>query len=290
MRVIIAYPPFPGIKGTPLISQNRQYQVFSEKTVIYPVVPASAATLLKQSGYEVIWLDCIAEEISYSRFMEIIQQEKPDLIAFETKTPVVKQHWQIINSLKSQAPGLECVLFGDHVTALPEESLENSKVDFVLTGGDYDFLLLSLCNSLASNIGNLKTENRKPKTDLEPGIYYRDNGQIKNTGPFKLNHDLNALPFIDRELTRWQLYAFKNGNYKRTPGTYMMSARDCWYHKCTFCSWPTLYPEFRARRPENALDEIGTLIERYAIREIMDDSGSFPVGEWLKSFCQIEKI
>ena len=37
---------------------------------------------------------------------------------------------------------------GDHVTALPEESLENSKVDFVLAGGDYDFLLLKLLNNL----------------------------------------------------------------------------------------------------------------------------------------------
>ena len=286
MRVIIAYPPFPGIKGTPLISQNRQYQVFSEKTVIYPIVPASAATLLKQAGYEVIWLDCIAQGIAYDRFMEIIQQEKPDLIAFETKTPVVKQHWRIINELKDLTTDnwqLTTILFGDHVTALPEESLENSKVDFVLTGGDYDFLLLNLCKAIEKSQA---PGCRLQAAELEPGIYYRDNGQIKNTGPFKLNHDLNALPFIDRELTQWQLYAFKNGNYKRTPGTYMMSARDCWYHKCTFCSWPTLYPEFRARRPENALDEIGTLIERYAIREIMDDSGSFPVGEWLKDFCQ----
>ncbi|MBU3958882.1 MAG: B12-binding domain-containing radical SAM protein, partial [Candidatus Omnitrophica bacterium] len=64
MKIIISYPPFSGIKGTPLLSQNRQYQVFSEKTVIYPVVPASAATLLKQAGHQVIWLDGIAQGLS----------------------------------------------------------------------------------------------------------------------------------------------------------------------------------------------------------------------------------
>ncbi|MCK4821546.1 radical SAM protein, partial [bacterium] len=63
--------------------------------------------------------------------------------------------------------------------------------------------------------------------------------------------------------------------------------RDCWWGKCTFCSWPTiLYPEFRARNPNNVLDEIETLVEKYKIREIMDDSGTFPIGAWLKEFCQ----
>jgi len=39
------------------------------------------------------------------------------------------------------------------------------------------------------------------------------------------------------------------------------------------------------RNTENVLDEIGLLIEKYKIREIMDDTGCFPVGEWLKEFC-----
>ncbi|MDP2906015.1 MAG: radical SAM protein, partial [Candidatus Omnitrophota bacterium] len=124
------------------------------------------------------------------------------------------------------------------------------------------------------------------RTELEPGIYYRADGQIKNTGKFQLNHNLDSLPFIDRDLTKWQLYAFKNGNYKRTPGTYIMSGRDCWWRKCTFCSWPQLYPQFRSRGVANVLDEIGQLIQNYGVREIMDDSGSFPTGEWLRDFCR----
>jgi radical SAM superfamily enzyme YgiQ (UPF0313 family) len=64
-----------------------------------------------------------------------------------------------------------------------------------------------------------------------------------------------------------------------------MSARDCWWGKCSFCSWPTLYPKFRVRPAENVLDEIGSLISGYAVREVMDDSGCFPKGEWLKGFC-----
>jgi radical SAM superfamily enzyme YgiQ (UPF0313 family) len=37
---------------------------------------------------------------------------------------------------------------------------------------------------------------------------------------------------------------------------------------------------------ERALDEIGYLIEEYNAREIFDDSGTFPGGDWLINFCE----
>ncbi len=297
MKVMISYPPLEG-KGCPLLSQNRQFQWFHNPTYIYPVVPALAATMLKNASYEVIWNDCIAENWNYEKFLKFVQKEKPDLIAFETKTPVIKQHWKIINDLKQLSTidyRLSTALVGDHVTALPEESFHNSQVDYVLTGGDYDFLLLNLCNSLrtpnppSGTSSPLGTRGELRTDKLEPGIWYRENGEIKNTGPFRLDHDLDSLPFIDRDLTKWKLYAYENGNYKLTPGTYIMAGRDCWWRRnggCTFCSWTTLYPTWRVRSVENVLDEIGELIERYHVREIMDDTGTFPAGEWLREFCQ----
>ena len=65
-----------------------------------------------------------------------------------------------------------------------------------------------------------------------------------------------------------------------------MSGRDCWWGRCKFCSWTTIYPKFRARNAEKVLDEMGLLIEKYGVREIMDDTGTFPAGEWLMQFCK----
>ena len=197
----------------------------------------------------------------------------------ETKTPVVKNHWKIIAQIKQTNPEIKLALCGDHVTALPRESMENSKVDYVIEGGDYDFLLLNLVEYL----------NARVKT-LEAGIWYKENGEIKSTGPFRLDHDLNALPFIDRDLTKWWLYSQKNGNYKKIPGTYTMVGRDCWWRKdggCTFCAWPTLFPIFRVRKPESLVEEVGILIDRYGVREVFDDTGTFPVGNWLRKFCSL---
>lgn len=291
MKIIIGYPPLISNKGIPLLSQNRQFQWFKLPTYIYPVVPAYGATMLKKAGHKIFWLDGIAEGWSYQKWLREIKMVDSDLIIIETKTPVIKQHWKIINQLKAQSPKLKIVLVGDHVTALPEESFINSKVDYVLTGGDYDFLLVNLINHL----------NKREK--LEPGIYYRNNTampalsktegkqysnetMIKNTGKFELNHDLNSLPLIDRELTKWKLYAYKNGNYKRTPGTYIMAGRDCWWHQCQFCSWTTLYPQYRIRSVNNVLEEIGKLIKTFQVKEIMDDTGTFPNGKWLTDFCR----
>jgi len=278
MRISISYPPIPQIKGTPMISQNRQYQIFSEPTYIYPVVPAYAATLLNGVGYDVVWDDGIAEGKTYGQWLADLRRNGPDVVMVETKTPVVKRHWRIIDDIKEVNPEARVVLVGDHVTALPRESMENSKVDYVLTGGDYDFLLLNLVEYLEG------------KEKLEPGIWYRENGKIKNTGSFRLDHDLDSLPFVDRGLTKWWLYSEKNGNFKETPGTYTMVGRDCWWRKdrgCTFCSWPALYPSFRVRKPELLVDEIGTLIERYRVREVFDDTGTFPVGRWLRKFARL---
>ena len=271
MKIFVSYPPLEG-KGTPLLGQNRQFQWFHNPSFIYPMVPASAATLLKSKGHDVTWDDGIARKWSSPKWWDNILEAKPDLIAMETKTPVVKLHWKIADRIKEKLPETIVVLMGDHITAFPNETMENCRCDYAITGGDYDFLLANIVDSI--------TKGEK----LEPGIWFRQNGIIENTGQFRLDHDLNELPMVDRELTEWRLYG--EPLYKREPFTYTMVGRDCPWAKCTFCSWTTLFPKFRTRTPESLLDEIGMLIDTYGVREIFDDTGSFPSGGWLERFCK----
>ena len=274
MRIAITYPPLPSERGVPLLSQNRQFQWFSRPTYIFPVVPAYAATMLKNAGHEVLWLDGIASEMTPGEFDAALDAFKPDVVALETKTPVVKRHWAWISAFKKRSPDVRTVLVGDHATALPAESMQACPVDFILTGGDWDFLLAS------------SVETGFDPARMERGVWYRrPDGTVADTGRFALDHDLRTLPRIDRELCNWRLYSVKNGNFRRTPGAYVMSGRDCWHGKCTFCSWTTLYPQYRTRDPVDVVDEIEELADRYGVREVMDDTGSFPVGGWLETFC-----
>jgi len=273
MKTMISYPPLKG-PGSAMLTQNRQFQWYKRASYIYPVVSATAATLLKNDGFEVIWNDCIAQRWSVEQFYDFIREQKPDIIVFESKTPVIKQHWQIINKLKLSTINhqLSTILMGDHVTALPEESMRNSQVDYVITGGDYDRLLLNIAQHIRDNIA------------LDKGVWYREGDEIRDTGAFELNRDLDDLPFIDRRLTNAHLYGEKWK--RRTPFFYTMAGRDCLWGRCSFCSWGTLYPKPRVRSPENVLDEIEILIGEHSAREIFDDMGTFPAGEWLDWFCE----
>lgn len=286
MKVMIGYPPLPSPKGVPLLSQNRQFQWFNAPTYIYPMIPAYAATMLKNEGFEVVWADGIAEEWSQDKFLEVLEEEQPDILMVESKTPVIERHWKFLNYIKSQPEfkNIKTVLVGDHVTALPEESLKNSAVDYILTGGDYDFGLLNLADHFAKG------------ESLEPGVYWREKVKtgskskevIKNTGPFQVKHSLEEVPVIDRELTHWWLYAYKNGNYKYTPGTYTMIGRDCWWRRnggCTFCAWTSIYPTFRTAPVKTMLKEVENAI-KLGVKEVFDDTGTFPIGKWLEDFCK----
>ena len=274
MKIMIAYPALEG-KGSPMLTQNRQFQWYHVGSYIYPVVSATAATLLKEDGFEPVWYDGIARRHTPEQFWRMLTAERPHLIVMESKTPVIRQHWKMIRKIKSQYPEIITVLTGDHVTALPVETMEHCPVDIILTGGDYDLLLLEVCRAYS--------DNRSP-SKLPPGVWYREGASVRTTGPFQLNHDLNALPFIDRTLT--QAYRYGEKWKRKTPFYYTMAGRDCSWGKCTFCAWTTLYPTFRAKTVSRFMEEIGHLIEADKAREIFDDTGTFPGGNWLRQFCE----
>ena len=277
-RVCITYPPFEYNNGYPLISLNRQFQWLRNPSFSYPIIPSYAATLLKNNGINVVFLDTIARSMTTIEWFENIESISPDLIFFEVKTPLINYIWDTIEVLKGKYEDTYIVLAGDHVTALPEESMEKSKGDFILTGGDYDMLLLNLVNHI----------NNGEK--LDKGIYYRTiNGNIRNTGKFVLDESLDRLPFIDRNLTNWKLYSKSNDYFKRTPGTFIMAGRGSIYNNYNSNSSNILFNNIRLRNPINVVDEIEYLNKRYGIKEILDGTVYFPTGEWLSLFCETMK-
>ena len=249
MKIVFAVPPIESKKGYPTATQSRQFQYLKDPTFIYPIVPALAMTMLIEADQEVLWIDCVADNLTDVEFGRVIIQMKPDYIVFESPTPIIKRYWEIIDGIKHNLPEIKSVLCGAHVTALPAESIEKSKVDIVLNGGKWPFDLFKLITG----------------KDWEKG---------------------KLLPHINRDVTRWWLYAYKNGNFQYIPATYIMSSVDCWHRPgCTFCSWGDYFKEYSLRPVEDVLDEIEELINK-GFKEIFDDSGTFPTGAWLKTFCR----
>ena len=297
ITIVVGYAPIESKKGVALLSQNRQFQFFNAKTYIYPMVPAYAASNLQKHGYNTYWMDGIAEEKTYDQWVDELTATSPDYLMVETKSPIVKTHWKQIKDLKKKLPHLKLIWVGDHISYLPIEIFENSPVDYAITGGDYDFVVVNLLNHIYKD------------EPLESGVYWRSSDQnikvskdqrrekklksgevIYNSGPASLKHKLDDLPFVDRDLTKWELYAYDNGNYKYTPGTYMYSGRDCWWNRCTFCVWDhTINPigSYRSFSPERLFAEVKHVVDNYGIKEIFDDAGTMFIGPKLKKFCNL---
>ena len=273
MKVAWVYPPLE--EGIPQLTQNRFFKwTQSYDVLIYPIIPASACTLLKSEGFNVNYIDAVAMRLPWGTLVSKLSSLEPDLIFMEAKTPVIKHIWQVATKLKSFLPKVKLALCGDHVSVLPRESLERCEaVDYVITGGDFDLGALNLAKALRDD------------TNLPVGLWYRKAGGIATTGNFQLLGDLDSIPFIDRELVPWWLY---HESWRlHDEFLYIMSGRGC-MQRCTFCSWPAMLYNYRLRlrSPDNVLDEIERLVDKYGAKEIFDDLDTWPSkGRWARKFC-----
>lgn len=278
MKVLIGYPPTNDeVKGTALLSQNRQFQYFENPTFLFPVVLGTAATMVRDIGHNVLWEDAIAQDLSVEEYETIISSEKPDIFFFETKAPVIKKHWDIVKQFKNKFPLLKIVMCGDHVSYKPLETMEKCPVDFVINGGYFDFAFMELLNAIEFD------------TPIPYGVWYRNKGKVIDNGRYIFKSTLDNCPVIDRVLTKNDNYQ-KEFNLKGRPLAYIMSGRDCWWGKCTFCVWDhALYPRgtFKGRSPQHVLEEVKYLVDNQGVREIFDDCGTITVGSWLEKFCKL---
>lgn len=308
MKISFCYPPFTQNGKYPNLPQNRQFSYTkSDKVKLYPVVLATGATWLANLGHNILWLDGITNRLSWPDYQKQLTSFSPDMVVLETKTPIMPLLWNYINELKTANCQLLVALLGDHVTFLPQESLEKSKVDYIVQGGDYDFLLVNLVKNLTDN------------QPLEKGVWSRENGQ----GQVDKNHNLNDTPTINRDLTNWADYGEA---YLYQPIAYSMFGRGCLikpidntlmerpnqsrredfpvlhsekagvpesgdidhcFGNCFFCSWQQTLWQGKAmfRSPEHVIKEVEHLV-KLRVKEVFDDTESGVVGDinWLEEF------
>jgi len=288
LRIAFVYPPLAGPGRFPLLGQNRQFRYSSSSHVrLYPLVPASAVTLLDRAGFESTLIDGINARMTQRQFATELDRFSPEMIVMEAKTPIMPVLWKLADTYRCEFGPV--VLVGDHVTARPQESLLRSRADYVVTGGDYDLSILNLAR-------HLESQSRSHTDDLPGGIWHLVDGKPRCNGPAPMWRDLDEIPFIDRELTRWELYGEA---YLNRPSTYIMTGRGCGGDgrapgRCSFCSWQHLFwrQQCRTRSPGNVADEVQHIVERQKPKEIFDDneSGMTWSPSWLEAFkLELEK-
>lgn len=253
MKVLWLFPPSPIEGYYPNISQYRFFKYMAEKTsIIYPYLAASGVTQLRDNNFDVTFMDCPTEEKTWDNVKEAIA--KTDILVLEARTPLINYIWDVAvkaNIIKSE---LTTILYGDHVTAFPQESLNQKCVDYVVRGGDFDVGVTHLCLALRA----LATVPRSYSQTLV--------------------QDLDTLSWVNREFVNWRSY-FEAWRH-RDNFFWTMSGRGCWYD-CTFCAWtrPFWENKVRLRSPEDVSQEYCYLYDEYGECEILDDIDLF-VTSW----------
>jgi len=282
MKIAISYPPIINKDGQKaMVSQNRNVQYFKKPTYLLPVIHAQAATWLKQLGYDIYWDDGNAQLKSFAQWQQDLVAWQPDVIVFESTTPVMKFYWQTVQDIKAQLPNSIVIMTGYHSMRMPKETLEKAPVDIVLRSNHIDF-------SLSKLIPYIEKHPDWRKTLSIQGFVIRVTDQdIRSTGEFKQVEPLDHSPLVDRDSVQWKRYAYENGNFLQTPGTYASSViRDCMFGKCTFCRYNGPDLTYSMMSVERSLDEYQHLIEQYGVKEIFDDSGVWYRGKEARAFAQ----
>ena len=201
-----------------------------------------AGYLEKHTNFGVEVIDTQAEEIGYDRLKDVIRAKLPDVVGITAMTFTLIDVIKVINLIKSIRPEIKIVLGGPHVHIYPEETINIRGVDFLVLGeGEVTF------KELVENIDN------PARLSTIPGLVFKENGRVINTGARPLNEDLDSLPFPARHLTPVQKYSSLMA--RRIPITTMFTSRGCPY-RCTFCDRPHLGKNFRARSAMNVVDEM----------------------------------
>lgn len=258
MKILLINPPSENelIGNNPsIIEEERGYN--PPLGILY-----IAGYLEKYTSFNVDVLDTQAEEIGYDRLKDIICAKLPDVVGITAMTFTLIDVIKVVNIVKSIRSNIKVVLGGPHVHIYPEETINLPGVDFLVLGeGEVTFKEL--------------VENIHDATRLKniPGLVFKEEGKIINTGVRPLREDLDNLPFPARHMT--PVHKYSSLMARRSPITTMFTSRGCPY-RCTFCDRPHLGKNFRARSALNVVDEMEECV-KLGIHEFLIYDDTFTI-------------
>ena len=138
----------------------------TKAAIVNPVAPtlglATIAATALEKGNKVEILDMSWRSYDFELVRNKIIRYKPDIVGVTATTPLMNQMRDISVLVKDISKNILVVGGGPHTSALPEESLRESKLDAVLVGeADYTFAEISDGHTLADIKGLVYRNNDK---------------------------------------------------------------------------------------------------------------------------------
>ncbi len=255
-----------------------------------PFLIASFAAYLRNNNFNVKIIDANAQNLSEDEVAKQVQELNPVLCSVivyggqpSASTQTMGLAGNICSAIKKICD-IPLAIGGLHPSALPERTLIEEEVDFVIEGEEQI--------ALKDLISYLKGD--KSISDV-PAIWYYKNEEIVKNPKLKLIDDLDTyLPLAAWDLLPMDKYRAHNWHCfdhinQREPYAAIYTSLGCPY-KCTFCCINASFggPSIRYRSPELVVQEIEHLVKTYNIKNIKFIDEMFVLDE--KHYMKIAQL
>ncbi|MBF0531543.1 MAG: B12-binding domain-containing radical SAM protein [Candidatus Omnitrophica bacterium] len=285
-------------------NQKRLYQGLSEdvSAIEPPLWLILTAAYLRDKGFSVRVIDAEAENLDEQETAARALAAKPLFVSVivsgtnpNASTCNMPGAGKVLAALKTLSPATPRAIAGLHPSALPEQTLREEAVDFVMVGEGFTThaeLLAALQNGKArqgslGEGGQISDLPSGAAPDLFDsirgglardfsikGLWYLRGGKIvSNPRPDNIQ-DLGSLPMPAWDLLDMSRYRAHNWHCfghlnERAPYAVVYTSLGCPFH-CGFCCISAIFggPGIRYRPTEKVLEEIDFLVKNYRVKNI----------------------
>jgi radical SAM superfamily enzyme YgiQ (UPF0313 family) len=257
MKVTLVFTPID-------VNPHNQSVSFRDEKLgfVPPLSLLVVAALLEQEGVAVDLIDMEAEGLSYEETLARIGSFAPDLLGFTVTSWSFHPVLSWIKKFKADT-GIPILVGGEHLRQYPVETMSYDAIDFCIVG-EAELPLPEFIRAFREGL---------PFHGIK-SFGFRDNGTLVIDRTTRFINDINTVPFPARHLIKNERY--ENVLSKKKNFTAIITSRGCPFN-CAFCTHN--HQRYRARSPENVVDEIELNLKRYNIREFDIYDSTFTADE-----------
>ncbi|WP_198003723.1 B12-binding domain-containing radical SAM protein [Methanococcoides burtonii] len=249
-----------------------------------PIGLGYIASVIEKLGVEVKIIDCLMEGwnqreeigdglirigLSENQIRDIISDYQPDLVCVNNQFSKQYENAHLIYRLvKEVDSNIITQAGGGHPSVMPKETLQDQNLDFVVLG-EGEIVVECFLRCL------LNKDDDYSKID---GLGYKIDGQIIINPKTTYIEDLDSLQFPALHLMNLEHYfGLDMSHGKRHSKRFypIITSRGC-PAKCTFCTAYRVWGrKYRHRSPENVIEEMKYVKEKYNIEELLIEDDNF---------------
>jgi len=215
------------------------------------------AAVSEREGYDAKVFDFARNNLNYVK--SVLKSEKSDILGLSCWTDTRMNSIEVARLAKKINPNIKIIFGGCHASFYPDQMFKLAPIDVVVIG-EGEETLKELLHAYQRGTSLSKIN----------GIVYKQNGRLIKTKPRELISDLNNIDFPIYNGLNLRRYRGDDdvSRLKTSVNGVIISSRGCPYG-CTFCSTCRYWERrWRARSPENIVEEMVFLIDKYSVNNI----------------------